>query len=411
MRRTTRTSAQAALLALCGVAGLAFCASVQAAQEPPHPQALDDAIIAAAKRHGVPEHLVRRVIMRESKYNPKARNRLYWGLMQISYPTARSMGFKGTPQELLNPVVNLRYAVPYLANAFIISGKRDDAAVRLYAAGYYFTARTKGLLTALRTADSTPLNGVPDDPQPALAANAAAQPPQSVGVFGALFGPGSQPQPQPGAYTADASAAGQPQPAPAQGLVAAPAGTFNGPTVAMVADKKGELAPPKKWTRDGGMTVIARGEQGLEKVASRNPADEGGKKTAHRRSRKITMVASFDLPASSAQAYASTPAQDPRFAAVASQAAIAQATSGQTPTGQPVAAAPQVAATGQPVPAQQVANAPQAAPAVAADDEKPSKRKRSRHARRHHKSDAETKVAESKPTDDPAPALRPTAAQ
>lgn len=407
MHLSTRTRAKAVLLALCGAAGLAFCASVQAAQEPPHPQALDDAIVAAAKRHGVPEHLVRRIIMRESKYNPKARNRLYWGLMQISYPTAKSMGFKGTPQELLNPVVNLRYAVPYLANAFVIAGKREDSAVRLYAAGYYFTARTRGLLAALRTADSTPLNGFPDDPQPALAANAAAQSPQSVGVFGALFGPGSQPQPQPATYTADASAAGQsqPQPTPGQGLVATSAGTFNGPTVAMIADKKGALAPPKKWTRDGGTTVIARGEQGLEKVASRTAADEDGK--THRRSRKITTFAALDLASSSAQAYSAPQAQDPRFAAAASQAAIAQATSGQAPTGQPVVAAGQPAAT------QQVAGTtPQAEPTAAADDERPSKRKRSRHARHRHKSGSGTQVAESKATtDEPTPALRPTAAQ
>ncbi len=76
---------------------------------------------------------MRRVVMRESRYNPRARNHSFWGLMQISYPTARSMGFKGSPSELLDPVVNLTYAVPYLANAFIIAGKQEDAAVRLYA--------------------------------------------------------------------------------------------------------------------------------------------------------------------------------------------------------------------------------------------------------------------------------------
>ena len=241
----------------------------------------------------------------------------------------------------------------------------------------------------MRTADSTPLNGMPADEAPLLAANAAAQPPQSVGVFGALFGPGSQPQPVAAAYTADASAVGQPQPAAMQGLVATPAGAFNGPTVAMVAGKNGELAPPKKWTRDGGTTTFARGDQGLENVTLQPADDAGGK---HHRSRKITTVATLDVPPGTAQAYAAAPAQDPRFAAAASQAAIAQATSGQ--------------------PVQQVASsAAQVAPTATPDDEKPSKHKHARHAKHHHKSDATTQVAESKATDAPAPTLRPTAAQ
>ncbi|WP_158807445.1 lytic transglycosylase domain-containing protein, partial [Beijerinckia sp. L45] len=140
----------------CAVALLAFSATVRAS-EPPHSAELDDMIVRQAKRHGVPEKLVRRIVMRESKYNPRARNHSFWGLMQISYPTARSMGFKGSPSELLDPLVNLTYAVPYLANAFVIAGKQEDAAVRLYASGYYATAKNRNLLDQLRTADSAPV--------------------------------------------------------------------------------------------------------------------------------------------------------------------------------------------------------------------------------------------------------------
>ena len=133
----SRSNAITWLRATAGAVALfAACAPALAADEPPHSAELDAMIVKEAQRHGVPESLVRRVVMRESRYNPHARNHRYWGLMQISYPTARSMGFKGTPQELLNPLVNLTYAVPYLANAFITAGKREDAAIRLYASGY-----------------------------------------------------------------------------------------------------------------------------------------------------------------------------------------------------------------------------------------------------------------------------------
>ena len=412
VRLAPRTKTQTAILSLCAAAGLLFGAAAHAVEEPPHPAALDDAIIAAAKRHGVPEHLVRRIIMRESKYNPLARNHLYWGLMQISYPTAKSMGFKGTREELLNPVVNLRYAVPYLANAFVIAGKQEDAAVRLYAAGYYYTARTRGLLSVLRTADSPPLSGEPDL-QPVLAANAVAQPPQSVGIFGALFGPGEQPTPTPqvAAYAADASGptpptSSQAVPPSTRTNAVAPAGTFNGATVAMVASRNGEMAPPKKWTHDGGMMVMARGEQGLDQVADRGRANDNvPRKSARRHPQKITLVATLDVAPSSAQAYAPAPGQDSRFAASAPQSAIVQALSGQAPADQPVA--PQVDANGQPVSSQPSAAAPEAQTPPAA---KPGKRTRTRLARHHKPGEPRTQEARvERPAADPAPASTPPA--
>ena len=54
--------------------------------------ALDGLIAHYAAEYDVPEHLVRRVIVRESGYNPAARNGPYYGLMQISHATARGMG-------------------------------------------------------------------------------------------------------------------------------------------------------------------------------------------------------------------------------------------------------------------------------------------------------------------------------
>ena len=106
---------------------------------------LDSLIAKYAAMYDVPESLIRRVIARESGYNPNARNGPYYGLMQISYATAQSMGYRGPASGLLDPDTNLRYAVKYLAGAYLVAGTADGA-VRHYSTGYYYDAKAKGLL-------------------------------------------------------------------------------------------------------------------------------------------------------------------------------------------------------------------------------------------------------------------------
>jgi len=96
--------------------------------------------------HGIPEELLHRVIQRESDYRAEARNGPYWGLMQILPQTARTMGFRGDPGELLDPEVNLTYAGRYLKGAWIVADGDIDAAVGWYARGYYYAARDRCLL-------------------------------------------------------------------------------------------------------------------------------------------------------------------------------------------------------------------------------------------------------------------------
>ena len=62
-----------------------------------------------ARANGVPEALVHRIIMRESRYNPRARNGPYWGMMQLSLATARGAGYRGAPAGLLDADTNLAY--------------------------------------------------------------------------------------------------------------------------------------------------------------------------------------------------------------------------------------------------------------------------------------------------------------
>jgi soluble lytic murein transglycosylase-like protein len=94
----------------------------------------------------VPEALIHRVIVRESGYNPAARNGPYYGLMQIRYDTAMSMGYKGPASGLLDADTNLRYGVKYLAGAYKVAGGSHDGAVSGYSRGYYYDAKRLGLL-------------------------------------------------------------------------------------------------------------------------------------------------------------------------------------------------------------------------------------------------------------------------
>lgn len=107
---------------------------------------LDGLISHYSTQYSVPENLVRRVINKESGYNPSARNGPYYGLMQISYATAQSMGYRGAASGLLDAETNLKYAVKYLSGAYVVGGGNADQAVRNYSRGYYYDAKRQGLL-------------------------------------------------------------------------------------------------------------------------------------------------------------------------------------------------------------------------------------------------------------------------
>jgi soluble lytic murein transglycosylase-like protein len=98
-----------------------------------------------AAANGVPISLVHRVIMRESRYNPRAISKGNYGMMQIRLGTARAMGYSGGVAGLLDPEVNMTYAVKYLAGAYKVAGGNEGAAVMNYARGYYYQAKRQGV--------------------------------------------------------------------------------------------------------------------------------------------------------------------------------------------------------------------------------------------------------------------------
>lgn len=139
----------ALLLAACATSPeVASRAATQIDRYPDAPPELIARIDRAADRQGVPRALMHRVVQRESGYRPAARNGPYWGLMQILPQTARTMGFRGEPAELLDPEVNLRFAGRYLRGAWLVADGDMDRAVQWYARGYYYEARDRCMLVA-----------------------------------------------------------------------------------------------------------------------------------------------------------------------------------------------------------------------------------------------------------------------
>ncbi len=134
---------QLPLAALALVAAVALPAAAQAGSD-------YDALIAQhAQANNVPEALVHRVIIRESRYQPQLVGRGgAIGLMQIKLATARSMGYTGDAAGLRDPNTNLTYAVRYLAGAYRAANGDHARAMHYYAAGYYEVAKRQRLAYA-----------------------------------------------------------------------------------------------------------------------------------------------------------------------------------------------------------------------------------------------------------------------
>ncbi|WP_407193917.1 transglycosylase SLT domain-containing protein [Bradyrhizobium sp. STM 3566] len=99
-------------------------------------------VAAHARANGVPEALVHRVIMRESRYQPHLVGRGGTiGLMQIKLATARGVGYTGDAAGLRDPNTNLTYAVKYLAGAYRAANGDHARAVRYFAGGYSYAAK------------------------------------------------------------------------------------------------------------------------------------------------------------------------------------------------------------------------------------------------------------------------------
>ena len=157
-RRTALALTCAAMVAGCGASRPESISTSDSWAEPPlYPNETPELrrlINKYADLYQVPRSLVHRLAIRESTHRPWARNGPYYGLLQILPQTARTMGFRGQPDDLLDAETNLKYAVKYLRGAYLVAQGDPDEAIQWYARGYYYEAKRMGLLveTGLRPA-------------------------------------------------------------------------------------------------------------------------------------------------------------------------------------------------------------------------------------------------------------------
>ena len=146
--------------ALSLLAALAM-APLQAAFAQAKPtQGLRQLVAAQAAAHGVPVALAHAVVTIESNYRPRVVSKGNYGLMQIRLGTARAMGFRGAPRDLLDPAVNTRYAMRYLGRAWRSAGGDVCRTIQRYQTGSLnrrmpaatraYCARAKRLMTSSR---------------------------------------------------------------------------------------------------------------------------------------------------------------------------------------------------------------------------------------------------------------------
>jgi soluble lytic murein transglycosylase-like protein len=120
-------------------------AGPQSALVPAGKEEIGQLVAKHAAANGLPFELAHGVVMVESRYNPKVTGPGgHVGLMQISYPTAKSLGYAGSRAGLYDPDVNLAYGMKYLGMAYKASGGDMCGAISKYQGGH----RTVGITRA-----------------------------------------------------------------------------------------------------------------------------------------------------------------------------------------------------------------------------------------------------------------------
>lgn len=106
------------------------------------PPSIRDMILRHAAAHGVPASLADAMVRVESRYNPAARNGANLGLTQISYATARSLGYGGSASGLMDANTNLQFGILYLARAYRLADGDTCRTVLKYQAGHRAVSMT-----------------------------------------------------------------------------------------------------------------------------------------------------------------------------------------------------------------------------------------------------------------------------
>ncbi|UIJ71403.1 lytic transglycosylase domain-containing protein [Aurantimonas sp. HBX-1] len=204
--------------------------------------ALDQLIEKHAIQAGIPPALAYAVVRVESRYNPKAKGAGgVYGLSQIKPATARSMGFAGSPSDLLDADTNLTYGMKYLKGAWEQGGHDVCKTSMKYKGGHRTTRMSQ---SAARYCSAVKAHMAEVNKRRGVAAPAEAAPAEEKGLLGTMIA-AIQPTPaaakeKPAATAPSVKVEAKPAEATATASAAAPAKT---PAEAAVATA---LAPTEK---------------------------------------------------------------------------------------------------------------------------------------------------------------------
>ncbi|MEN3931310.1 transglycosylase SLT domain-containing protein [Microvirga sp. W0021] len=110
--------------------------------DPDRAASLRSLISKHAAANGIPYKFAEAVVRVESRYNPRARNGPYIGLMQIHPRTAQSLGYGGDASGLFDPDTNLQYGIKYLAMAYKLAGGDTCGTIMRYQGGHRAVSMT-----------------------------------------------------------------------------------------------------------------------------------------------------------------------------------------------------------------------------------------------------------------------------
>lgn len=110
--------------------------------DPARASQLKSLIAKHAAANGLPFKFADAVVRVESRYNSRARNGPYIGLMQIHPRTAASLGYGGDTSGLFDPDTNLQYGIKYLAMAYRLANGDTCGTIMRYQGGHRAVSMT-----------------------------------------------------------------------------------------------------------------------------------------------------------------------------------------------------------------------------------------------------------------------------
>jgi soluble lytic murein transglycosylase-like protein len=121
-------------LRLSAVAAAMVLASTAAAVASPHHSGTAQGyIVAQAAKYGISHAVIERVARRESGFRCSPGNPRYHGPLQISYQSARALGYRGSAGGLNNCSAGLEYGLRHLALCAHRTGQNPGASAHCHA--------------------------------------------------------------------------------------------------------------------------------------------------------------------------------------------------------------------------------------------------------------------------------------